>query len=99
VHAPDSNHYARLTRAKDHHMPTVSGNTQQAPVINAELISLTDLASLAAAGIAYPRTEWAWRNIFRNRHINGHRKSFRREGKRILVSVADYLAVQRSKVA
>lgn len=59
------------------------------------LIPLTDLESLRAAGIVYPRTVHAWRWLFRHRRERGLDDAFRRVGRRILVDVARYVELVR----
>jgi hypothetical protein len=62
-----------------------------------ELIPLTDLASLSAAGISYPNTVHSWRWLFRCRHERGLADAFHRIGRRIVVDPARYVeAVRRN---
>ena len=59
------------------------------------LIPLTDLESLRAAGIVYPKTVHAWRWLFRHRHERGLNDAFRRVGRRILLDVTRYVELVR----
>jgi hypothetical protein len=59
-------------------------------------IPITDIASLKAAGIYYPATEYAWRWCFRHRHARGLQHAFRRNGRRIIVDVDAFKAAMRN---
>lgn len=63
------------------------------------LVPITDLATLRAAGIAYPSTEHAWRWLYRCRADRGLDRAFRRVGRRVLVDVPEYLAAIRERSA
>lgn len=78
-------------------MSPIANKKQLPPVEGAELIPITDQRSIEAAGIAYPRSEWGWRWVYRHRETNGHANSFRKLGRRILVSVPDFLEAMRAQ--
>jgi hypothetical protein len=64
-----------------------------------ELIPMSDLAALKAAGVLYPQTEHGWRWLFRRRHERGFAESFHRVGRHILVNVPRYLEAVRAQSA
>jgi hypothetical protein len=61
------------------------------------LVPLTDINSLSAAGIEYPKTVDGWRWLYRVRAERGMERAFRRVGRRVLVDVPAYLAAVREQ--
>ncbi len=66
---------------------TVAPKIVAPKIVAPKIVALTDLASLRAAGIAYPDTEHAWRWLYRKRVERGLDAAFMRQGRRILVNV------------
>ena len=65
-------------------------------MVTSNLVELTNLAALQAAGIHYPRTVHAWRWLFRCRKERGLELAFIRVGRRVLVDPPRYLELIRS---
>jgi hypothetical protein len=63
------------------------------------LVPITDLASLQAAGVAYPHTVDSWRWLYRCRVERGLEGAFHRVGRRVLVDVPAYLDAVRGRSA
>jgi hypothetical protein len=61
-----------------------------------QLIPMTDVEALKAAGIHHPATENAWRWCFRHRHARGLDCAFKRNGRRIVVDVDAFKAALRN---
>ena len=80
----------RLGECRDHR------DSDQRPL---GFIPITDLASLRAAGIAYPASVHAWRWLYRVRHERGLADAFRRIGRRVVVNPARFLELVRQGVA
>jgi hypothetical protein len=60
-----------------------------------QIVPLTDVERLRAAGIEYPRTVESWRWLYRHRHDRGMAGAFLRQGRRVLVDVPRYLELAR----
>jgi hypothetical protein len=77
-------------------MPTATA-TDRTPPQAAQLVPLTDLAALRAAGVLYPTTVDGWRWLFRVRNERGLGRAFRRIGRRVLVDVPSYMDAVRDQ--
>ena len=72
---------------------------REASLTTPTFVALTDLASLRAAGIAYPSTIHGWRWLYRHRHERGLDDAFRRVGRRIVVDPERYRELVRASPA
>jgi hypothetical protein len=72
------------------HFPSLAQTPPNNPSQAPELVPITNLPDLRAAGICWPATVPSWRWQYLRRHENGLAEAFARVGTRILVVVPKF---------
>lgn len=62
-----------------------------------QLIAITDLVALAAAGLKWPKTVESWRWQYRHRARNGLAGAFHKVGGRVCVEPGEFLRLATRK--